>query len=262
MRSVLIIAGSDSSGGAGIQADLKTCAALGVYGMTVITALTAQNTMGVSAIHEVPPDFVADQIEAVVEDIRPDAVKTGMLASAPIVEVVAAKIKEHALPFVVVDPVMVAKSGDRLLREDALLALRKLLPLADVLTPNIPETEDLLGHPVRTDEQMQEAARELQSLGSRNVVVKGGHREGDTAVDVLFDGRDFYEFTAPRIDTTSTHGTGCTFASAIAAFLARQETVPEAVKHAKDYLTEALRRARPIGHGHGPVDHFWDVRHD
>ena len=262
MRSVLIIAGSDSSGGAGIQADLKTCAALGVYGMTVITALTAQNTMGVSAIHEVPPDFVADQIEAVVEDIRPDAVKTGMLASAPIIEVVAAKIKEHALPFVVVDPVMVAKSGDRLLREDALLALRKLLPLADVLTPNIPETEDLLGHPVRTDEQMQEAARELQSLGSRNVVVKGGHREGDTAVDVLFDGRDFYEFTAPRIDTTSTHGTGCTFASAIAAFLARQETVPEAVKHAKDYLTEALRRARPIGHGHGPVDHFWDVRHD
>src|SRR6266542_1455219 len=260
MRTVLIIAGSDSSAGAGIQADLKTCAALGVYGMTAITALTAQNTIGVSAIHEVPPDIVAEQIDAVVEDIRPDAVKTGMLANAAIIEVVAAKIKEHALPFVVVDPVMVAKSGDRLLREDALVALQKLLPLADVLTPNIPEAEDLLGHPVRTNEEIRKAARELQSLGPRNVVVKGGHGEGGTAVDVLFDGRNFQEFASPRIETTSTHGTGCTFASAIAAFLARQETVPEAVKHAKEYLTEALRRAEPIGHGHGPVDHFWDVR--
>ena len=262
MRSVLIIAGSDSSAGAGIQADLKTCASLGVYGMTAITALTAQNTMGVTAIHEVPPEFVAEQIDAVVEDIRPDAVKTGMLANAAIIEVVAAKIKEHALPFVVVDPVMVAKSGDRLLREDALVAFQKLLPLADVLTPNIPEAEDLLGRPVTTDEEIREAARELQSLGPRNVLVKGGHREGGAATDVLFDGRNFHEFASPRIDTTSTHGTGCTLASAIAAFLARQETVSEAVKHAKEYLTEALRRAKPIGHGHGPVDHFWDVRRD
>jgi hydroxymethylpyrimidine/phosphomethylpyrimidine kinase len=262
MRSVLIIAGSDSSAGAGIQADLKTCAALGVYGMTAITALTAQNTMGVTAIHEVPPEFVAEQIDAVVEDIRPDAVKTGMLANAAIIEVVAAKIKEHALPFVVVDPVMVAKSGDRLLREDALVAFQKLLPLADVLTPNIPEAEDLLGRPVETDEEIREAARELQSLGPRNVVVKGGHREGAIAVDVLFDGRNFHEFASPRIDTTSTHGTGCTLASAIAAFLARQETVPEAAKHAKEYLTEALRWAQPIGHGHGPVDHFWAWRRE
>ena len=259
MRSVVIIAGSDSSAGAGIQADLKTCAALGVYGMTAITALTAQNTTGVSAIHEVPPDFVAEQIDAVVEDIRPDAVKTGMLANAAIIEVVAAKIKERALPFVVVDPVMVAKSGDRLLREDALIAFQKLLPLADVLTPNLPEAEDLLGHPVRTDEQVREAARELQSLGPRNVVLKGGHREGDAAIDILFDGRDFHEFSTPRIETTSTHGTGCTFASAVAAFLARQETVPEAVRHAKEYLTKALRWAEPIGHGHGPVHHFWDL---
>jgi hydroxymethylpyrimidine/phosphomethylpyrimidine kinase len=258
MRSVLIIAGSDSSAGAGVQADLKTCAALGVYGMTAITALTAQNTTGVCAIHEVPPDFVAEQIDAVVEDIRPDAVKTGMLANAAIIEVVAAKIKEHALPFVVVDPVMVAKSGDRLLREDALIAFQKLLPLADVLTPNIPEAEDLLRHPVRTAEQIREAARDLQSLGPRNVVLKGGHREDEAATDILFDGRDFHEFSSPRIKTTSTHGTGCTFASAVAAFLARQETVPEAVKHAKEYLTEALRWAEPIGHGHGPVHHFWD----
>ena len=259
MHSVLIVAGSDSSAGAGIQADLKTCAALGVYGMTAITALTAQNTTGVRAIHEVPPDFVAEQIDAVVEDIRPNAVKTGMLANAAIIEVVAAKIKEHALPFVVVDPVMVAKSGDRLLREDALIAFQKLLPLAAVLTPNLPEAEDLLGRPVRTDEQVREAARELQSLGPRNVVLKGGHREGDAAIDILFDGSDFHEFSTPRIETTSTHGTGCTFASAVAAFLARQETVPEAVKRAKEYLTEALRRAEPIGHGHGPVHHFWDL---
>lgn len=263
MRSVLIIAGSDSSAGAGIQADLKTCAALGVYGTTAITALTAQNTMGVTAIHEAPPEFVADQIDAVVTDIRPDAVKTGMLANAEIIEVVAAKVKEHALPFVVVDPVMVAKSGDRLLREDAVRALREiLLPLADVVTPNIPEAEDLTGHPVRTDEEVRAAAREIQSLGARNVVVKGGHRGGEAAIDVLFDGRAFHEFASPRIDTRSTHGTGCTFASAIASFLARQETVPDAVQHAKDYLTEALRRADPIGHGHGPVDHFWQLRRD
>jgi hydroxymethylpyrimidine/phosphomethylpyrimidine kinase len=258
MRSVLIIAGSDSSAGAGIQADLKTCAALGVYGTTAITALTAQNTLGVSAIHEAPPEFVAAQIDAVVEDIRPDAVKTGMLANAAIIEVVAAKVKEHALPFLVVDPVMVAKSGDRLLREDAVRAMRELLlPLADVFTPNIPEAEDLVEHPVRTDGEVRKAARELQGLGARVVVVKGGHRAGDVAVDVMFDGRNFHEFTSPRIETTSTHGTGCTLASAIAAFLARQEDVPDAVRHAKEYLTEALRRAEPIGHGHGPVNHFW-----
>ena len=258
MRSVLIIAGSDSSAGAGIQADLKTCAALGVYGTTAITALTAQNTLGVAAIHEAPPEFVAAQIDAVVEDIRPDAVKTGMLANAAIIEIVTAKVKEHALPFLVVDPVMVAKSGDRLLREDAVRAMRDLLlPLSDVFTPNIPEAEDLVGHPVRTDEEVRGAARELQGLGARVVVVKGGHRGGDVAVDVMFDGRNFHEFTSPRIETTSTHGTGCTLASAIAAFLARQEDVPDAVRHAKEFLTEALRRAEPIGHGHGPVNHFW-----
>jgi hydroxymethylpyrimidine/phosphomethylpyrimidine kinase len=257
-RSVLIIAGSDSSAGAGIQADLKTCAALGVYATTAITALTAQNTLGVAAIHEAPREFVAAQIDAVVEDIRPDAVKTGMLANAAIIEVVAAKVKEHALPFLVVDPVMVAKSGDRLLRQDAVRAMReRLLPLADVFTPNIPEAEDLVEHQVRSDGEVRKAARELQGLGARVVVVKGGHRGGDVAVDVMFDGRNFHEFTSPRMETTSTHGTGCTFASAIAAFLARQEDVPDAVQHAKEYLTEALRRAGPIGHGHGPVNHFW-----
>jgi hydroxymethylpyrimidine/phosphomethylpyrimidine kinase len=263
VRFVLIIAGSDSSAGAGIQADLKTCAALGVYGTTVITALTAQNTMGVTAIHEVPAEFVGEQIDAVVTDIRPDAVKTGMLANAGIIEVVAARVKEHALPFLVVDPVMVAKSGDRLLREDAVRAMRELLiPLADVVTPNIPEAEDLVGHPVGTDEEVRAAAREILAFGARNVVVKGGHSEGPAAVDVLYDGRNFHEFASPWIETRSTHGTGCTLASAIAAFLARQETVPEAVQHAKDYLTEALRRAEPIGHGRGPVNHFWGWQRD
>lgn len=261
MLSVLIIAGSDSSAGAGIQADLKTCAALGVYGTTAITALTAQNTMGVSAIHEAPADFVGAQIDAVVSDIRPDASKTGMLSSAGIIEVVAAKVKEYALPFLVVDPVMVAKSGDRLLREDAVRAMRELLvPLADVVTPNIPEAEDLLGRQLGTTEEIREGAREIQSWGPRNVVLKGGHREGESVVDILFDGRGFHDYSEPRVQTESTHGTGCTFASAIASYLARGETVPDAVGRAKQYLTEALRRAVPIGHGHGPVEHFWSWR--
>ncbi len=258
MPSVLTIAGSDSSGGAGIQADLKTYAALGVYGTCVVTAVTAQNTTAVAAIHQVPAEIVSAQIDAVVMDIRPDAVKTGMLASAAIVEVVAAKIKQYALPNVVVDPVMAACSGARLLSDDGVQALRSLLlPLADVFTPNIPEAEELLGRPLRTYLQLREAAREIQGLGAGNVVIKGGHREGETVIDILFDGRDFYEYTAPRIYTTSTHGTGCTFASAIAAFLARGETVTAAVGHARDYLTEALRRAQPIGRGHGPLHHFW-----
>jgi len=263
VHPILTIAGSDSSAGAGIQADLKTCAALGVYCTTAITAVTAQNTMGVTAVHALPPELVAAQIDAVVADIRPDAVKTGMLASAAIVEVVAAKLREHTLSHVVVDPVMVAKSGDRLLREDAVEALRELLlPLAEVVTPNIPEAEMLVGHSLHSDAEVREAGREIHSMGARNVVMKGGHREGDLAVDILFDGRDFREFSAPRIQTTSTHGTGCTFASAIAAFLARGESVPEAVRQAKEYLTEALRNAGPIGEGHGPVNHFWRWFHD
>lgn len=258
MHSILTIAGSDSGAGAGIQADLKTCAALGVYCTTALTAVTAQNTMGVMAVHALPPELVAAQIDAVVTDIRPDAVKVGMLANAGIIEVVAAKLREHSLPNVVVDPVMVAKSGDRLLAEDDAMALRELLlPLAEVVTPNIPEAEVLVGRSLQTDGEIRAAAREIHSMGARNVVMKGGHREGDLAVDILFDGREFHEFSAPRVQTPSTHGTGCTFASAIAALLARGESVPEAVRQAKEYLTEALRRAEPIGGGHGPVNHFW-----
>ncbi len=257
--TVLSIAGSDPSGGAGIQADLKTASALGAYGMAVITALTAQNTRAVTGVHEAPAAFVALQIDTVLADVTPDAVKTGMLASAEIIEVVAAKAAEHAFRNLVVDTVMVAKSGDRLLRADAVQAMReKLVPLAHVLTPNLPEAEDLLGRKVRGDGDIREAARELQAMGARNVVIKGGHRDGDAATDVLFDGEAFHDFSAPRIATMSTHGTGCTFASAIATFLARGESVPDAVSHAKEYLTEALRRAYPVGGGHGPVHHFWE----
>ena len=257
MPSVLTIAGSDSSAGAGIQADLKTFAALGVYGTCAITAITAQNTRGVTAVQETPPDIVAAQIDAVAADIRPDASKTGMLASAPIIEVVAAKVREYGLPNLVVDPVMVAKSGDRLLRDDAVTVLRDLLlPLAAVVTPNLPEAEVLAGFAIDSDEDVRRAAKEIVGLGARAVVVKGGHREAAEAVDVLYDGTTFRDYSAPRIDTTSTHGTGCTFASAIAAYLARGEPLAEAVGRAKEYLTEALRRAYPLGGGHGPVHHF------
>ncbi len=258
MPSVLTIAGSDSGGGAGIQADLKTFAALGVYGTSAITAVTAQNTLGVAAVHGLPPEIVAAQIDAVVSDIRPDAVKTGMLAGASIIEVVAQKVKEHALPNLVVDPVMVAKSGDPLLQGDAVVALRDLLlPLADVVTPNLPEASVLTDRDVGSEADRRLAAREIVALGSRAVVIKGGHLEGDTAVDLLYDGRRFREYTVPRIETSGTHGTGCTFASAIAAFLARGEPLPEAVGRAKEYLTEALRHSYPIGQGHGPVHHFY-----
>jgi hydroxymethylpyrimidine/phosphomethylpyrimidine kinase len=258
MRSVLTIAGSDSGAGAGIQADLKTLGAFGVYGTSVITALTAQNTREVTAVHEAPPEFIAAEIDAVVQDIRPDAVKTGMLSSAAIIETVAAKIRAYALSNIVVDPVMVSKGGSRLLREDAVEALVELmLPLADVVTPNIPEAEELVGYRIRTYLQVQEAAREIVDMGARNVVIKGGHKEGETVVDTLFDGTDIHEFSGPRIHTSSTHGTGCTFASAIAAGLALGGEVREAVRAAREFIEGALLNAYPIGHGHGPVNHFW-----
>ena len=256
--SALTIAGSDSGGGAGIQADLKTFAALGVYGTCAITAITAQNTQRVTDVFELPPGVVAAQIEAVVSDIGADAVKTGMLSSAAIIEVVAAKVREHDLRPLVVDPVMVAKSGDRLLREDAIAALRdQIVPLATVLTPNVAEAEVLLGRPLATWDDIRAGARELVSLGAQAVVMKGGHREGIAVVDLLYDGHEFHEFTATRVDTTSTHGTGCTFASAIAAGLAKGESLRGSVAMAKAYVTKALQSAYPVGHGHGPVHHFF-----
>ncbi len=253
----LTIAGSESSAGAGIQADLKTFAAFEVYGASAITAVTAQNTLGVTAIEELGTGVIAAQIDAVVGDLGVAAVKTGMLSSTLIIETVAERLEVHGLERVVVDPVMVAKSGDRLLREDAVAALRgRLLPLALVLTPNAGEAEVLSGRPVTTIGEAKEAARAIAALGPRHVVVKGGHF-GEEAVDVLFDGERFTELPAKRIATTSTHGTGCTFSSAIAAGLANGKGVGDAVADAKAYVTEAIGRAFPVGAGHGPLHHFF-----
>jgi hydroxymethylpyrimidine/phosphomethylpyrimidine kinase len=257
MRKAMTIAGSDSGGGAGIQADLKTFAALGVYGSSAITALTAQNTLGVAGIQEVPPEFVAAQIDAILDDIGADAAKTGMLSSSAIVEVVADRLAARGFTRLVVDPVMVAKSGDALLRPEAVEAVKRLLlPLAYVVTPNLPEAEVLVGRPIESDADVRQAARDIQAMGARHVVVKGGHRVGD-AVDVLFDGRDFREYRSERLDTPHTHGTGCTLSAAIAAGLAKGLPVDQAVGEAKAYLTEAIRHGEPVGRGRSPVHHFW-----
>ena len=256
MKKALTIAGSDSGGGAGIQADLKTFAALRVYGSSALTAITAQNTLGVTAVQELPPDMVAAQIDAVMSDIGADAVKTGMLANSGIIRTVADKVSEHAIKNLVVDPVMVAKGGDRLLQEEAVEALRGLLvPLAAVVTPNLPEASVLVGRSVESLEDARRAARDIVDMGARSVVVKGGHLQGD-AVDVFYDGRQFRELSAARVETTSTHGTGCTFASAVTAGLAQGMGVEDAVVRAKEYVTEAIRNAFPVGVGHGPLNHF------
>ncbi len=258
MRTALTIAGSDSSGGAGIQADLKTFAALGVYGTSAITAVTAQNTLGVTAVLAIPADLVTAQIEAVAGDIDVHATKTGMLATAAIVEAVAAAIEELELPNVVVDPVMVAKSGDRLLDDDGIEMLRlELLPLARVVTPNIPEAEVLAGIRIDSAASAREAARRIKDLGPAAVIVKGGHGEGEELVDLLFDGDEFHEYRTPRVHTRNTHGTGCTFASAVAAALASGSGLTDATASAQAYVTGALRSGLSIGHGHGPLDHFW-----
>ena len=253
---VLTIAGSDSGGGAGIQADLKTFAALDVYGTSALTAVTAQNTLGVQAAVELPLTLIGAQIDAVVSDIGTDVAKTGMLSSSAIIETVADRIRAWHLRLVV-DPVMVAKGGDHLLQPEAVTTLRSiLLPLAEVVTPNIPEAETLTGRAIYTVDDMREAARAIHSLGPRHVVVKGGHLRG-APVDVYFDGEQITEFRVERIETQHTHGTGCTFSAAIAAYLARGLPVAEAVAGAKRYITGAIRHAPGIGGGHGPVAHFW-----
>ncbi len=257
---VLTIAGSDSGGGAGIQADLKTFAAHGVYGMSVVTAITAQNTREVRSVHEVPAAVVADQIDAVFEDIGVDAVKIGMLASAPIVEAVAERLAAHAGPPVVLDPVMVAKSGAPLLAENAVAALAaRLLPLSTLVTPNAREAERLTGLEVVDGVAQEAAGRELARRGPA-ALVKGGHLPGAMVVDLLCDGRGVRRFTHPRIATRSTHGTGCTLSSAIAARLAFGAPLAEAVEGAIDYVQGALAAAYPLGGGQGPVDHFFAWR--
>lgn len=253
---VLTIAGSDSGGGAGIQADLKTITVLGGFGMSVITALTAQNTLGVHGIHDVPPSFVAAQFDAVAVDIGVDAAKTGMLSTSEVIRVVAEKIRQYGIAKLVVDPVMIAKGGTSLIREEAKKTLiEELIPLALVLTPNIPEAEVLSGVRIETLVDMREAARIIREMGAKNVLVKGGHLSGD-AVDLLYDGKDFREWTAPRIATKDTHGTGCTYSAAIAAMLASGKDVPDSVSVAKRYITEAVRHAWRIGGGHGPTNHL------
>jgi hydroxymethylpyrimidine/phosphomethylpyrimidine kinase len=253
----LTIAGSDSGAGAGIQADLKTFAALGVYGLTVVTAITAQNTLGVRAVQEIDPDFVRAQLDAVAEDFAIGALKTGMLSNAAIIETIAAGIQRHRLEPLVVDPVMIAKSGDRLLREDAVEALRRrLLPLAAVVTPNIPEAEVLAGRPIRTRDDRLNAARAIMELGAHAVVIKGGHSDDDPIVDLLVDANGVREYAAPRIVTTSTHGTGCTFSAAVTAGLASGLDLEDGVAAARDYVSRALAGAPGLGHGHGPLNHF------
>jgi len=254
VKTALTIAGSDSIGGAGIQADLKTFSRLQVYGMSVITALTAQNTAVVSSVMDLPPDFVQQQLDAVLSDIPPDAVKTGMLLNAAIIEVVASKIREYGLTKVVVDPVMFATSGAELLGHDAIGVLRRvLLPLALVITPNVSEAQFLTGREIRTTDDMEEAALQIQAMGARYVLIKGGHIEGD-ATDVLFDGKEFSRLHAERIPARDSHGTGCVLSAAIAAHLALGRPVKEAVELSKQFVTEAIRNGLRIGRGQGPCD--------
>src|SRR5262245_8205430 len=257
MKRALTIAGSDSGGGAGIQADLKTFGALGVFGTSAITAVTAQNTVAVTRIQEIDPEIVAAQIDAVAEDIGIDAAKTGMLASTRILEAVASALRRHRVPNLVVDPVMVSKSGARLLKEEAIAALKsKLLPLAEVVTPNIPAPTDSAGHKNADVEAVGDAATRIHSLGPKRVVIKGGHAEGPNVVDLYYDGERFEEFKSERVPTHNTHGTGCTYSAAIAAYLAHGLPPLDAVARAKVFLIAALRSAPAIGKGIGPVDHF------
>jgi hydroxymethylpyrimidine/phosphomethylpyrimidine kinase len=252
----LTIAGSDSGGGAGIQADLKTFSAFRVFGMSALTAVTAQNSLGVQGVFNLPPEFVARQIDSVLSDFGADAVKIGMLSTAAIAEAVAERLRAHRQARIVVDPVMIAKSGDPLLQPDARAALiRAVLPLADVVTPNLHEAAALAGIPVDSEADMEEAARRILALGPRTVLVKGGHLK-DAATDILWTGKDLTRFTAPRIDSPNTHGTGCTFSSAIAAGLARGRPLGDAIREAKAYVTAAIREGFAVGRGVGALRHF------
>ncbi|HYA15121.1 MAG TPA: bifunctional hydroxymethylpyrimidine kinase/phosphomethylpyrimidine kinase [Syntrophales bacterium] len=259
---VLTIAGSDSCGGAGIQADLKTIAALGAMGMSVVTAVTAQNTLGIQGIYEVSPDFVERQFESVMTDIGVDAAKTGMLMNIEILKVVAAMTRKYAIKKLVVDPVMAAKGGEALIKGEVRETLiKELIPLAFVVTPNIPEAEVLAGMKITSVQEMKKSARIIHKFGAKNVVVKGGHLTGN-AVDVLYDGKKYYTFSFRRLDKKETHGTGCTFSAAIATLLAKRKSVVEAVKGAKAYITEAIRSANSVGAGYKLINHLAPILPD
>lgn len=254
----LTVAGSDSGGGAGIQADIKTMTLLGSYAASVITALTAQNTRGVASIHGLPPSFVIDQLNAVLSDIPIDVIKTGMLHTPAIISALAERLAElPTLMPLVIDPVMVAKGGAPLLEAEAVdIFTSQLLPMAYLLTPNVPEAERLLDRQIRTEADMEQAARDLYAMGAANVLVKGGHLSGRTSTDILFDGSQCHAFSAERLFTNNTHGTGCSYASAIAAFLAQGEPLKSSVQRAKDFITDAIHLARPLGKGHSPINHY------
>jgi hydroxymethylpyrimidine kinase/phosphomethylpyrimidine kinase/thiamine-phosphate diphosphorylase len=258
---VLTVAGSDSGGGAGIQADLKTVTLLGAYGASVVTALTAQNTLGVTGIQAATPDFVAMQLDAVLSDIPVDVVKTGMLFSAEIIRTLAEKIAYYDKKLLVVDPVMIAKGGSSLIDDTAVAAFKSfLLPLTYLLTPNLPEAEELTGMTICDEITMADSAEALYRLGARNVLIKGGHMAGGEAVDLFYDGQNFKRFTSARMESLNTHGTGCTLASAIATYLAQGEPLPMAIGRAKKFISEAIRLSRPLGKGHGPVNHYAAAR--
>lgn len=259
IKTALTIAGSDSSGGAGIQADIKTMTCNGVYAMSAITALTAQNTAGVTAIQEVSPDFLKEQIKDVITDIFPDAVKTGMVSSSALIRIIAGSIKEFNLKNIVVDPVMIATSGAKLISDEAIETLEKeLLPLSTVITPNIPEAQVLSGSKITSEKEMQDAAKIISKKFSCAVLVKGGHNLND-ANDFLFDGSEGTWFYGKRIDNQNTHGTGCTLSSAIASNLAKGFSLPQSVKNAKDYISGALEAMLDLGKGSGPLMHNWNL---
>ncbi len=258
LKQVLTIAGSDSGGGAGIQADLKAMSANGTYAMSVITSITAQNTTGVTAIHDLPESIVEAQIDAIFADFDVAAVKTGMLSSASLTSLVSRKLQQYHVPCLVIDPVMISKSGQDLLQADAIDALKHaLIPLAYVITPNIHEAERLTGLTIRSLAQAREAAKALHQFGCQHVLIKGGHLLEQPATDLLYDGRFFRMYKGEWIDTPHTHGTGCTFASALAAHLALEKPLPDAVEAAKDYVTSAIRHGLAIGQGRGPTNHFY-----
>lgn len=261
LPTALTVAGSDCSGGAGVQADLKTFSANGVFGMSVITSVVAENTSRVISVQNITPQMISDQFDAVFEDIKVNAVKVGMLSDETRMEIVAQKLKEYSPEYVVIDPVMIAKGGHALMEQSAMDTLKKLIiPLSFVLTPNIPEAEAVTGMKICNTEDMKKAAGIIYGLGAKNVIIKGGHLDGDNeSSDVLFDGSDFYYFTSKRINTKNTHGTGCTFSSAIAANLAKGRSVYDSVSEAKKYVQTAIEHSLDIGKGHGPTNHFYEL---
>ena len=256
MKRILTIAGSDSGGGAGIQADLRTIALLGGFGMSVITALTAQNTLGVQDVYPISPEFIEKQIDSVITDIGVDAVKTGMLANSQVVKVVARKIKEYRIEKLIVDPVMIAKGGEPLLSKDAIDTLiEELIPLAFLITPNLSEASAICREPVENLDEMREAAKNIYQKGTKNVLIKGGHLPG-RSIDILFDGKSFFEYDSERIHTENTHGTGCVYSAALTFEIAEGNPIHQAVKNAKEFVTSAIRNSLPLGRGHGPANPY------